>query len=159
MYKSHGIARGCLSATSPTKKPGRQELYFRNSCSGSTGRWPRNQTLKILVMRNYSLTMLRYIQQLQPSLETNSHTRKSVSFQKKLTSKTQPVDTRIFQALKLSYRKKSYTRIMQRLKDDMEADQYEGLNIALVICWIVKCWNKMNSRTISRCFEKCGFRH
>ena len=41
----------------------------------------------------------------------------------------------------------------------MQADPYEGLNIALVICWIVQCWNKMNSRTISRCFAKCGFRH
>ena len=48
-------------------------------------------------------------------------------FPKNSTSKIQPLDAGIIQALKLSYRTKLHTRIMHRLKDDMEADPNEGL--------------------------------
>ena len=48
---------------------------------------------------------------------------------------------------------------MNKLKDDMTANSYEGLNIKLVLCCVAQCWNKMNGSIISRCFGKCVFRH
>ena len=47
---------------------------------------------------------------------------------------------------------------MRKLDDDLDYDPFKDITIALVICWFVRAWNKLNTRTISRCFSRCGFR-
>ena len=40
----------------------------------------------------------------------------------------------------------------------MTCNPYADISVPLVICWLTRSWARLNSRTISRCFSKCGFR-
>ena len=50
-------------------------------------------------------------------------------------------------------------RIWERIiYADMICDPYKDITVALVFVWLTRSWIKLNARTISRCFLKCGFR-
>ena len=76
-----------------------------------------------------------------------------------MTSRCQPLDTGIIQTLKLGYRQNLHTHVMRHINADIASDPIADVSIALAICCISRSWNKLNARTISRCFAKCGFTH
>ena len=45
---------------------------------------------------------------------------------------------------------------MHKMKEDMNADPYRHISIALVLTWVNKTWKEIRPRTISACFSHCG---
>ena len=114
----------------------------------------KNKHRKVLLfMDNASV----YVSSLHEMANDLSHTT-VVLFPKNTTSHTQPLDAGIIQAVKLGYRSNLHSHIVSKLDADMTCDPYKDITVALVIVWLTRSWMKLNARTISRCFLKCGFR-
>ena len=74
------------------------------------------------------------------------------------TSQLQTMDAGIIQAFKLYYRQSLHSHIMHKVKDDITCNPLKDVTIALAIVWVFRAWYKVNPRTISKCFAKCGFK-
>ena len=74
------------------------------------------------------------------------------------TSQLQPMDAGIIQAFKLYYRQSLHSHIMHKVKADITCNPLKDVTIALAIVWVFRAWCKVNPRTISKCFAKCGFK-
>lgn len=74
------------------------------------------------------------------------------------TSKLQPCDAGIIQAMKLVYRKQLLRRILSLMDDASSATGIsKAVNILDAILWLKCAWDAVSSVTIQKCFSKCGF--
>ena len=73
------------------------------------------------------------------------------------TSLLQPVDQGIGTALKIRYRKYLHEHISKMIFIDKPP--MEGVDMLRACVWLGRVWNSLhNASTVSRCFEKAGFR-
>jgi len=78
---------------------------------------------------------------------------------KNTTSKLQPCDAGIIQALKSRYRKLLLRHVIARVSDGKRASEIaDSVNILTAIRWLMDAWRSLPSETIVKCFEKCGFK-
>ena len=76
------------------------------------------------------------------------------------TSKLQPMDQGIIQALKLKYRKKELRRVIARMDEDRAAfgpDLMKATNVLEAIYCVNRSWQEVEDSTIVKCFKKAGF--
>ena len=76
------------------------------------------------------------------------------------TSKLQPCDAGIIQAVKTNYRKSLLRRLMHMMAEDPTAN---GAQLAAKITlfdaclWWARAWDLLDPQTIVKCFRRCGF--
>ena len=74
------------------------------------------------------------------------------------TSKLQPCDAGILQAVKLVYRKKLLRRVISLMDDAASATEIcKAVNVLDAIMWLKCAWDAVSNVTIQKCFSKCGF--
>lgn len=76
-----------------------------------------------------------------------------------ISSKSQPMDQGIIQALKLKYRKKQLRRIIQKMAIDRAkagSDFLKEINVADAIYWCAEAWEDVDPKTIIKCFRRCN---
>ncbi|XP_066274905.1 tigger transposable element-derived protein 4-like [Branchiostoma lanceolatum] len=76
------------------------------------------------------------------------------------TSRLQPMDQGIIQAMKLKYRKLQLNRIVNELQENRDAtgtDIAKKITVLDAIRWVDSAWKETGRDTIKRCFEKSGF--
>jgi hypothetical protein len=78
------------------------------------------------------------------------------------TSKSQPIDQEIIQALKLRYRRRQLQKTIMKMDTDKTlngSDLLKQISVLDAIYWISKSWNDLDNSTIEKCFKRCGFIH
>jgi len=94
----------------------------------------------------------------QSFIDCFSHV-KVVFLPKNTTSKLQPCDAGIIQALNSRYRKLLLRHVIARVSDGKRASEIaDSVNILTAIRWLMDAWRSLPSETIVKCFEKCGFK-
>ena len=74
------------------------------------------------------------------------------------TSKLQPCDAGIIQAVKMNYRKKLLWHILIKMDECSTASEIATtVTILDAIIWIKTVWDTLQASTIQKCFGKCGF--
>ena len=84
-----------------------------------------------------------------------------LSFPPNTTSKIQPMDQGIIQAMKLKFHKRQSRRIlsdMDKNKDMCSSELLKLVTVLDAIYWLKSSWDEVESSTIERCFQKCGFK-
>ena len=76
------------------------------------------------------------------------------------TSHCQPMDQGIIQAMKLKFRKKQLQYLLSAMDKHPELTGPHLLKLISVldaIYWVKNSWNEIEQKTITKCFNKCGF--
>ena len=77
------------------------------------------------------------------------------------TSKIQPMDQGIIQAMKLKFHKRQSRKIlaeMEKHKDMCGSELLKQITVLDAIYWVKNSWDEVESSTIVKCFAKCGFK-
>jgi hypothetical protein len=78
------------------------------------------------------------------------------------TSKSQPMDQGIIQALKLRYRRRQLQKTIMKMDTDKTlngSDLLKQISVLDAIYWTSNSWNDLDNSTIQKCFKRCGFIH
>ena len=74
------------------------------------------------------------------------------------TSRLQPCDAGIIQAVKLHYRKKLVRHVLFYMDEIATASELvKTVNVLDAIMWVNSAWDVLQPETIEKCFAKCGF--
>ena len=74
------------------------------------------------------------------------------------TSKLQPCDAGVIQAVKMNYRKKLLRHILIKMDECSTSSEIaKTVTILDAIIWIKTVWDTLQASTIQKCFGKCGF--
>ena len=76
------------------------------------------------------------------------------------TSKSQPMDEGIIQALKLRYRRRQLKKTIMKMNTNKTlngSDLLKQISVLDAIYWISNSWNVLDNSTIQKCFKRCGF--
>ncbi|XP_041378800.1 tigger transposable element-derived protein 4-like [Gigantopelta aegis] len=76
------------------------------------------------------------------------------------TSKSQPMDQGIIQTMKLKYCKCQLQHVISAMEQDESkcgTQLLKDINVLQAIYWIHSSWKEVESSTIKKCFERCGF--
>lgn len=83
---------------------------------------------------------------------------KLVFFPPNTTSRLQPMDAGVIQALKVHYRKKLLRHVLMLMDDvDKASDISRQITVLDAILWLISSWDAVKPETIQKCFGKCGF--
>ena len=76
------------------------------------------------------------------------------------TSRLQPCDAGIIQAVKLQYRKSLLRHVLFEMEQDETATGpglAKSVNLLNAVFWLKKAWSHLKPCTVTSCFRKCGF--
>ena len=76
------------------------------------------------------------------------------------TSKLQPCDAGIIQAVKMQYRKRLLRHIIMEMDGDETATApmiAKSVTVLDAVLWLKSSWDALVPTTIEKCFKKCGF--
>ena len=74
------------------------------------------------------------------------------------TSRLQPMDAGIIQAVKIAYRKKLLRHLLLKMDECNSASELvKNINVLDAILWLKSSWESVQTSTITKCFLNCGF--
>ena len=74
------------------------------------------------------------------------------------TSRLQPMDAGIIQAMKLRYRRRIVQHLLARIDQETPASELaKQVNVLDAIMWLTASWSEVQPTTIQKCFSHCGF--
>ena len=74
------------------------------------------------------------------------------------TSRLQPMDAGIIQAMKLRYRRCIVQHLLARIDQETPASELgKQVNVLDAIMWLTASWSEVQPKTIQKCFSHCGF--
>ena len=76
------------------------------------------------------------------------------------TSRLQPLDQGIIQAIKQLYRKKLLRSVISKIDDNEQSSASslsKSVNVLDAILWVSSAMNEVSGQTVQKCFLRCGF--
>ena len=76
------------------------------------------------------------------------------------TSRLQPCDAGIIQAVKMQYRKQLLRHVLRKMENDETGTASalsKSVTVLDAIMWLKVAWDALKASTVTKCFIKCGF--
>ena len=136
--------------------------YFSNKnawmTSGVFEDWLKKLDRKMLFQKR---KILLFVDNATSHSGINFNNVKIQFFSPNTTSKLQPMDQGIIQAMKLKYRKLQLRKMvaaMEKNKTVCASQLLKEVDILQAIYWLKQAWDDVKEETITKCFKMCGFK-
>ena len=111
-------------------------------------------------MRRQGRKILLFVDNAPSHLKLRLDNIKLVFLPPNTTSKIQPMDQGIIQAMKLKFHKRQSRKVLSDMEKNKEicgSELLKQVNVLDAIYWVKNSWDEVEQSTIVKCFKKCGF--
>ena len=135
--------------------------YHYNKKAWMTSRLNNEMLIKLnkkMKLQNRNILLFLDNCPAHPKLEFSNITLQF--FPPNTTSMLQPMDQGIIQTLKLKHRKKQLAHLislMDKYPELTGSQLLKKIDLLDTIYWVAKAWDEVETKTINKCFKRCGF--